>query len=93
MAVMQGDALASEQRAVVASGQVHFSGQIYEPACQIQVETSNVSSDCFNQGKMARQPIDVSTSDVQTFNQNRTRSQLNWLDSAQRQGLLTISYR
>lgn len=93
MVVMQGGALASEQRAVVASGQVNFIGQIYEPACRIQVETSNVSSDCFHQGEMAHQPINVSSGDVRTFNQNRARAQLSWLDSAQRQGILTVSYR
>ena len=86
-------ASASEQFGVVGKGHVHFSGEIYQPACRINVNQAAITSRCFEQGEYHQQSL--STSDVQTiaFNNRRSEAQLDWLSDAKREGILTVNYR
>ncbi|MGK3126372.1 type 1 fimbrial protein [Candidatus Pantoea formicae] len=88
-----GTASASEQFGVVGKGRVHFSGEIYQPACRINVNHAAITSNCFEQGEYHQQSL--STSDVQTiaFNNRRSEAQLEWLSDAKREGILTVNYR
>lgn len=88
-----GTASASEQYGVVGKGRVHFSGEIYQPACRIQVNHSAITSHCFEQGEYHHQSL--SASDIRTiaFNNRRSEAQLAWLSSEKREGILTVNYR
>ncbi|WP_017349578.1 hypothetical protein [Pantoea sp. A4] len=86
-------ATAAERFGVVSSGRVAFSGEIYEPACRISVDQATVASNCYQQGQFQQRALKVSTTSALAFNDNRTQAQLAWLDSSQREGILTVSYR
>lgn len=89
---VQGSASASESFGI-GGGQVNFSGQIYQPACRIQVSQANVTSECAEQGKFRQRALNVSTTRALAFNENRTEAQLAWLNAEKREGILTVSYR
>ena len=88
---VQGSASAGESFGV--GGRVNFSGEIYEPACRINVNQADVISNCAQQGKFRQQTLKITTTQAQTFNDNRTEAQLAWLSSEKREGILTVSYR
>ena len=88
---VQGSASASESFGI--GGRVNFSGQVYEPACRIEVSQADVTSHCAQQGKIRQQALKVTSARALTFNDNRTEAQLAWLSAEKREGILTVSYR
>ena len=91
MAAGQGNVSASDRFG--GAGQVNFSGKIYQPACLMQTNGAAVTSECFQQGKMRQQTLQVSASKAQAFNDNRADVKMTWLNDDKRIGMLTVIYR
>ncbi|AXF75048.1 hypothetical protein LU631_08955 [Erwinia tracheiphila] len=71
-------------------GVVQFVGTIVEPMCDVTLEQNQLSSSCYREGhyQMTRSAVE----DEQAIPANIGQTQIRWLDSTHKQGVLTVSY-
>ncbi|MCX8956528.1 fimbrial protein [Erwinia psidii] len=72
------------------TGVIYFEGTIVEPLCDVEVEQNQFSSSCYREGR--NQVTHSAISDEQAIPANIGQTEIRWLDSEHKQGVVTVSY-
>lgn len=83
-------ALAHEMATGHNSGVIQFQGALVEASCAMDFQRNQIVTSCFRQGK--NQVVASPVSAIQHLPQGTGRSELRWLDSSHKRGILTQNY-